>query len=100
MLSGLVNEHFLWAWQQQDPEGRKKRCPLFHCYVLKALYDVKHKLMQLLLLKGIQREAARYQLKYFVEQICIVSAVQNAEIGCSPLWPCGGLREVHYRWER
>lgn len=85
----LVNEHFLRAWQQQDPEGRKNRGLLSlmrrHRWkltndqrsnlgqylkeypVLKALYDVKHKLMQLLLLKGIQREAARYQLKYFVE---------------------------------
>ncbi len=85
----LVNEHFLRAWQKQDPEGRKNRGLLSlmrrHRWnltndqrsnlgqylkdypVLKALYDVKHQLMQLLILKGIQREAARYRLKYFLE---------------------------------
>jgi len=80
----LVNQHFLKAWQDVHPEGRKNRGLLSlmrrHEYNLKpeqrenlqrylddypaltALYEAKQRLNQLLLLKNLRRKRARQKL--------------------------------------
>ena len=81
----LVNQHFLRLWQQQDPVGRKNRGLLslmrrhhwklsddqkanLNRYleqypVLKALYDAKQRLIELLLLKTLLPKHARKYAK-------------------------------------
>lgn len=80
----LINQHFLKAWQQHDPEGRKNRGLLslmrrhrWHLSgeqhtnlmrylanypVLRALYFAKHKLMKYMLLKTLPARRARKKL--------------------------------------
>lgn len=87
----LVNQHFLKAWQQQDPEGRKNRGLLslmrrheWHLsdeqrqnlsdYLtdypgLSAMYEAKQQLVRYLLLKALNPSAARKQLPGFLELI-------------------------------
>ena len=85
----LINQHFMKVWQQQDPDGRKNRglislmrrhrwklsheqsCKLGQYLsqfpALKAIYDVRHRLIQYALLKGIQRESAKRRLHGLLE---------------------------------
>lgn len=87
----LVNQHFLKAWQQHDPEGRKNRGLLslmrrhqWHLSeeqqanlarylaqfpVLEALYTVKQKLIRFMLLKTLTARAVRARLPAFFELI-------------------------------
>jgi len=87
----LVNQHFLRVWQQHDPEGRKNRGLLSlmrrHEWrlsdeqrinlgqyleeypVLKAMYQVKQKLNQFLLLKTLNRKKAKRKLPEFLRLI-------------------------------
>lgn len=87
----LVNQHFLKAWQQHDPEGRKHRGLLSlmrrHAWnlsceqsqrlaqylepypVLKALYRAKQRLMRFLLLKTLNRQRAKKMLPRFMALI-------------------------------
>lgn len=80
----LVNQHFLKAWQNADPYGRKNRCLLslmrrheWHLSpeqrenlgkylaefpVLNALYEAKQRLNRLLLLKTLTRKRAKKAL--------------------------------------
>lgn len=85
----LINQHFMKVWQQQDADGRKNRglislmrrhrwklsheqsCNLGQYLsqfpALKAMYDVRHRLIQYALLKGIQRESAKRRLHGLLE---------------------------------
>lgn len=87
----LVNQHFLKAWQQHDPEGRRNRGLLslmrrheWHLSaeqrqnlsdylgdfpVLNAMYETKQELMRYLLLKALNPSAARQQLPGFLALI-------------------------------
>ena len=87
----LVNQHFLKAWQQQDPEGRKNRglislmrrhewrlspeqrenlARYLQDYpVLGALYEVKQRLNRLLLLKTLHHKKARRKVPELLELI-------------------------------
>jgi len=87
----LVNQHFLKAWQQHDPEGRRNRGLLSlmrrHAWrlapeqrdnlkrylqgypVLGALYDAKQRLNELLLLKTLHRKKARRMLPKLLELV-------------------------------
>ena len=87
----LVNHHFLKAWQQHDPEGRKNRGLLslmrrheWHLSdeqrhnldtylseypVLKAMYEAKQQLVQYLLLKTLNGKTVRRKLPGFLELI-------------------------------
>lgn len=80
----LINQHFLKAWQQHDPEGRKNRgllslmrrhrwrlsgeqhenlmAYLADYPVLRALYFAKHQLMKYMLLKTLPARRARKKL--------------------------------------
>lgn len=90
-LIRLVNHHFLKVWQQQDPEGRKNRGLLslmrrheWHLSkeqslnlasyleeypVLDALYQVKQRLIRLLLRKTLNRKMAKRALPKLVRLI-------------------------------
>jgi transposase len=92
----LVNQHFLKAWQQHDPEGRRNRGLLslmrrheWHLSeqqrdnlgryladhpVLEAIYEAKQRLNRFLLLKGLNARAARKALPGFLELIEQLSA--------------------------
>ncbi len=87
----LVNQHFLKAWQQTDPEGRKNRGLISlmrrHAWrlsneqqdkldlylsdypVLKALYQAKQRLNRYLLLKTLNRKTAKRKLPGFLDLI-------------------------------
>ena len=87
----LVNQHFLKAWQQHDPEGRRNRGLLslmrrheWHLSddqrqnlkrylndypVLDAMYEVKQQLVGYLLLKALNPSVARQQLSGFLALI-------------------------------
>lgn len=87
----LVNQHFLKAWQQQDPEGRRNRGLLSlmrrHAWhlsdeqrdnlgrylrdlpVLEALYEAKQRLIHFLLLKTLNVRKAKATLPDFLELI-------------------------------
>jgi transposase len=87
----LVNQHFLKAWQQHDPEGRRNRGLLSlmrrHAWrlapeqrdnlkrylqeypVLAALYDAKQRLNELLLLKTLHRKKTRRMLPKLLELV-------------------------------
>jgi len=100
----LVNQHFLRLWQQHDPVGRKNRGLLSlmrrHRWnlsdpqqanldryleqypVLKALYDAKQRLVELLLLKTLlPKHARRYakQLLALLAQFALSPARALAE---------------------
>ena len=86
-----MNQHFLKAWQQQDPEGRKNRglislmrrhewrlspeqrenlARYLQDYpVLGALYEVKQRLNRLLLLKTLHHKKARRKVPELLELI-------------------------------
>ena len=108
----LVNHHFLKLWQQQDPVGRKNRALLslmrrhywnladeqkanLNSYlerypVLKALYEAKQRLTELLLLKTLLPKAARRyarQLVALLEQFAQSPARSLAETLKSWLHP-------------
>ena len=105
----LVNQHFLKAWQQQDPDGRKNRGLLSlmrrHAWhlsteqrqrldeylgnypVLSALYDAKQQLNQLLLLRTLNAKAAATALPGFLELI--------EQLAASPL---NGLARTLTSW--
>lgn len=92
----LVNQHFLKAWQQHDPEGRKNRGLLSlmrrHAWhlsdeqrhnlnryladhpVLAALYEAKQRLNRFLLLKALNGRTAKRRLPGFLELIDQLSA--------------------------
>ncbi|MDA0272400.1 MAG: transposase [Proteobacteria bacterium] len=92
----LVNQHFLKAWQQHDPEGRRNRGLLslmrrhewrlsseqrdnLMIYlddfpVLKVLYEAKQQLNQLLLLKTLTRKRAKRSLPKLLGLIDQLSA--------------------------
>ena len=87
----LVNQHFLKAWQQHDPEGRRNRGLLSlmrrHAWhladeqrenlerylsnypVLAAMYEAKQWLTRYLLLKTLNRKTARRKLPGFLNLI-------------------------------
>ena len=87
----LVNHHFLKAWQQHDPDGRRNRSLLslmrrhewrlsesqrenlsqyLEDYpVLRAMYKAKQRLNRYLLLKALNPSAASQQLPGFLELI-------------------------------
>jgi len=87
----LVNYHFLKAWKQHDPEGRKNRGLLslmrrhqwrlsdkqwvnlrdyLKTYpVLEALYEVKQRLNRLLLQKTLNRKTAKRKLPRLIKLI-------------------------------
>lgn len=87
----LVNQHFLKAWQQSHPEGRKNRGLLslmrrhewrlrpeqqanLQRYLgdypgLAALYEAKQRLNRLLLLKNLRKKEARQKLTELLELI-------------------------------
>jgi transposase len=87
----LVNQHFLKAWQDVHPEGRRNRGLLSlmrrHTWrlkpeqrenlqrylgdypVLAALYDVKQRLIELLLLKNLRKKTAQRKLPKLLELI-------------------------------
>ncbi len=87
----LVNQHFLKAWQQHDPEGRKNRglISLMRRHewrlesdqrdnlqrylrdypVLGALYEAKQRLNRLLLLKTLHHRKARRMIPQLLEMI-------------------------------
>ncbi|MBD3649054.1 MAG: ISL3 family transposase [Pseudomonadales bacterium] len=87
----LVNHHFLRAWQQHDPEGRRNRGLLslmrrheWHLSddqrsnlgrylddypVLAAMYEAKQELNRYLLLKALNPSAARQQMPGLLELI-------------------------------
>jgi len=87
----LVNQHFLKAWQQHDPQGRKNRGLLSlmrrHAWhlsdaqrltlarylsdfpVLNAIYEAKQKLNRYLLLKALNGKTAKRQLPGFLKLI-------------------------------
>jgi transposase len=88
----LINHHFMKAWQQFDPVGRKNRGLLSlmrrHRWNLSpdqlrklnhylwtqfpavgAIYDFKQKLCQFMLLKSLNHPTARQHLKSFLEHL-------------------------------
>ncbi len=87
----LVNQHFLKLWQQQDPVGRKQRglVSLMRRHpwklsdvqknhlgqyleafpVLKAIYAIKKRLMNFLLLKTVKAKRAKRLLPRFLTLI-------------------------------
>lgn len=92
----LVNHHFLKAWQQQDPVGRKNRGLLSlmrrHEHnldpdqkirlkqyldrrpVLSEIYAFKQRLVQILLLKGQNKRSLRPHIHELVEMIAQLKA--------------------------
>ena len=114
-----VKQHFLKAWQQHDPEGRRNRGLLSlmrrhewrlsskqrnHLMVylddypvLKVMYEAKQQLNQLLLLKTLTRKRAKRALPKLlglIEQLsasrCIVWRTRSP-CGLSQLSPFGAL---------
>jgi len=85
----LINHHFLKVWKEHDPDGRKNRglvslmrrhqwrlrseqqanlmSYLANFPVLKALYDIKQKLMGFILLKTLTARRTRKQLPHYFE---------------------------------
>lgn len=105
----LVNHHFLKLWQQHDPEGRKNRGLLslmrrhqwnlsdeqqqrLQSYlaqypVLAALYQAKHRLMRLLLLKTL----GHHQVRHYAPQL--LELIQQFEQS-----PAAALAHTLKRW--
>lgn len=95
----LVNQHFLKAWQQHDPEGRKNRGLLslmrrhewrlseeqrqnLNSYlsefpVLNAMYEAKQQLNRYLLLKTLNKKSAKRQLPGF---LALIDALQASPL--------------------
>lgn len=92
----LVNQHFLKAWQQMDPVGRKNRGLLslmrrhqwnLACAqsdklgvylatkpLLKEIYEFKQRLVQILLLRGKSKTALRPHIHSLLEMIAKLKA--------------------------
>lgn len=92
----LVNHHFMKAWKEHDPEGRKNRglislmrrhqwklkpdqvnnlmTYLEQFPVLKTLYEVKQKLIEFMLTKKIKKKNMRKKLPYYLQLVSQLEA--------------------------
>lgn len=109
----LVNHHFLKAWQQIDPVGRKNRGLLSlmrrhehnldpaqknrlkhylnHRPGLPEIYEFKQKLVQILLLRGKDKTALRPHIHHLIDMIAQLKAI--------PIQSLQVLGETLERWQ-
>lgn len=109
----LVNQSFLKAWQQLDPEGRKNRGLLslmrrheWKCserqrerlnsylkenFLLKEVYEFKQRLVRILLLRGKNKRALRPHLRTLLAMI--------HQLKATSLEPLRTLGETLDRWK-